>query len=110
MALLEIPLQMFIEKIKAVLYTKTLMSMKWCQSTVLRKNAVSVQQQDIFDQSLANISSEHREIIILSRFQQLNYHEISSLLDCNLNTLKSKMRNAISKLHEQYNKLSGEVQ
>ncbi len=74
------------------------------------ENAVSVQQQDIFDQSLANISSEHREIIILSRFQQLNYHEISSLLDCNLNTLKSKMRNAISKLHEQYNKLSGEVQ
>jgi len=74
------------------------------------EQAVSSQQQDIFDESLASISAEHREIIILSRFQQLNYHEISSLLDCNLNTLKSKMRNAISKLHEQYNKLSGEVQ
>lgn len=74
------------------------------------EQAVTCQQQDIFDESLASISAEHREIIILSRFQQLNYHEISSLLDCNLNTLKSKMRNAISKLHEQYQKLSGEVQ
>ncbi|WP_077284450.1 RNA polymerase sigma factor [Cognaticolwellia aestuarii] len=74
------------------------------------EQAVSSQQQNIFDESLASISAEHREIIILSRFQQLNYHEISSLLDCNLNTLKSKMRNAISKLHEKYNKLSGEVQ
>lgn len=27
---------------------------------------------------MASISAEHREIIILSRFQQLNYHEISS--------------------------------
>ncbi len=72
--------------------------------------AVTSQQQDIFDESMASISAEHREIIILSRFQQLNYHEISSLLDCNLNTLKSKMRNAISKLHEQYQRLSGEVQ
>ena len=67
------------------------------------------QQQAMFEKSLAGISAEHREIIILSRFQQLNYQDIASLLDCNLNTLKSKMRNAISKLHEQYNKLSGEV-
>lgn len=42
------------------------------------EQAVSSQQQNIFDESLASISAEHREIIILSRFQQLNYHEISS--------------------------------
>jgi RNA polymerase sigma-70 factor (ECF subfamily) len=77
-----------------------------CQTEV----AVTRQQQEMFDQSLANISAEHREIIILSRFQQLNYQQISTLLDCNLNTLKSKMRNAINKLHEQYSKLSGEVE
>lgn len=66
------------------------------------------QQSDIFNKSLANIPSEDREIILLSRFQQLNYQEISSLLDCNLNTLKSRMRNALGKLQISYQKLVGE--
>jgi len=67
------------------------------------------QQSDIFNQSLASISPEDREIILLSRFQQLNYQEISTLLDCNLNTLKSRMRNAVSKLQMSYQKLVGEM-
>ena len=66
------------------------------------------QQNAIFNQSLASISPEDREIILLSRFQQLNYQEISTLLDCNLNTLKSRMRNAISKLQISYQQLVGE--
>ena len=66
------------------------------------------QQNVIFNKSLASISPEDREIIILSRFQQLNYQEISNLLDCNLNTLKSRMRNAISKLQMSYQQLVGE--
>jgi len=67
------------------------------------------QQKVFFNQSLANISPEDREIILLSRFQQLNYQEISTLLDCNVNTLKSRMRNAMSKLQMNYKKLVGEV-
>jgi RNA polymerase sigma-70 factor (ECF subfamily) len=67
------------------------------------------QQTAFFNKSLASISPEDREIIILSRFQQLNYQEISTLLDCNLNTLKSRMRNAVSKLQMNYQKLVGEI-
>lgn len=66
------------------------------------------QQNAIFNKSLASISPEDREIILLSRFQQLNYQEISTLLDCNLNTLKSRMRNAVSRLQMSYQKLVGE--
>ncbi|NQZ83629.1 MAG: RNA polymerase sigma factor [Colwellia sp.] len=66
------------------------------------------QQNAIFNKSLASISPEDREIILLSRFQQLNYQEISALLDCNLNTLKSRMRNAVSRLQVSYQKLVGE--
>jgi len=66
------------------------------------------QQNAIFNKSLASISPEDREIIMLSRFQQLNYQEIAALLDCNLNTLKSRMRNALSKLQMSYQKLVGE--
>ena len=67
------------------------------------------QQNAIFNKSLASISPEDREIILLSRFQQLNYQEISTLLDCNLNTLKSRMRNAVSRLQMSYQKLVGEI-
>jgi len=66
------------------------------------------QQNAIFNKSLASISPQDRDIIMLSRFQQLNYQEISTLLDCNLNTLKSRMRNAVSKLQMSYQKLIGE--
>ncbi|MEW6998232.1 RNA polymerase sigma factor [Colwelliaceae bacterium BS250] len=67
------------------------------------------QQNAIFNKALASISPADREIIMLSRFQQLNYQEISTLLDCNLNTLKSRMRNAVSKLKMSYQLLVGEI-
>lgn len=69
----------------------------------------NAQQDEMFAKSLAELAPEQREIIILSRFGQLNYQDIAALLDCNLNTLKSKMRNAIGKLHDGYRKLSGET-
>jgi len=65
------------------------------------------QQQMLFTKSLETLPREHREIIILSRFQQLNYQEIASLLDCNLNTLKARMRKAISILQDNYQQLTG---
>ena len=67
------------------------------------------QQHTFFNQSLASISPEDREIIVLSRFQQLNYQEISALLDCNLSTLKSRMRSAVNKLRASYQELVGEA-
>ncbi len=74
------------------------------------ENYDQVQKQALFDKSLNDLPAEQREIIILSRFQQLSYNDIARLLDCNLNTLKSKMRLAISQLHQKYLVLSGEKQ
>lgn len=67
------------------------------------------QQQLMFQRSLEKLEPEHRDIILLSRFQQLNYQEIANLLDCNLNTLKARMRNALGKLQTNYQKLNSEV-
>ena len=67
------------------------------------------QKQALFTRALETISSEHREIIILSRFQQLKYEEIAELIGCNLNTLKTRMRSAINNLQKNYQQLSGEV-
>lgn len=66
-------------------------------------------QQNDFDKALSAIPSEHREIIILSRFQQLNYSDIAELLNCNINTIKTRMRAAISNLKSEYRLIAGEV-
>jgi len=62
-----------------------------------------------FDKALSAIPPEHREIIILSRFQQLNYADIAELLNCNINTLKTRMRTAIANLKNEYKLITGEV-
>ncbi len=67
----------------------------------------SKQQQDNFQLALQRLSGEHREIIVLSRFQQLKYDEIAELMECNLNTLKTRVRAALKALKEEYDLISG---
>ena len=74
----------------------------------LTEQMESSQKHDLFQKSLDKLAPEHREIILLSRFQQLNYQEIADMLDCNLNTLKARMRKAISCLHSGYRSLTRE--
>ena len=65
------------------------------------------QKHEHFRQALQQLDAEQREIIILSRFQQLKYEEIAELLECNLNTLKTRMRAALGALKQEYELLSG---
>ncbi len=65
------------------------------------------QRQQLFQEALAALQPEQRELIILSRYQQLKYEEIAELLDCKLNTLKTRMRAAMSALKQQYDMLAG---
>ena len=67
------------------------------------------EQQALFDKALSAIEPQHREIIVLSRFAQLRYEQIAELVDCNLNTLKSRMTLAMSKLKQTYQQLSGDA-
>ena len=65
------------------------------------------EKQQHFRQALAALQPEQRELIILSRYQQLKYEEIAELLDCKLNTLKTRMRAAMSALKQQYDMQAG---
>jgi len=66
------------------------------------------QKLSLFDQALRSIPSELREIIVLSRYQQMRYEDIASMFSCNLNTLKSRMSLAIKKLQESYDQLNND--
>ena len=75
----------------------------------LQEDMERQQQHDRFAQALALLPVELREILVLHRYQQLQYEEIASLLNCNLNTLKARMRKAVSELHLAYSNLTREV-
>lgn len=66
------------------------------------------QQQSLFKRALLSLPEELRDLLILSRYQQLNYEDIATMTSCNLNTLKSRMRKAIGLLSSTYQQLLGE--
>lgn len=65
-------------------------------------------RQGLFDKALASLAVEQKEILVLSRFHNLNYQQIASMQDCNVNTLKSRMRKALDALKQSYDRLAGE--
>ena len=58
--------------------------------------------------SLQRISTDNRELIILSRFNGLPYSEISKIMRCKVNSLKVRMHRAIRELRDQFKEIAGE--
>lgn len=69
------------------------------------------QEQDIqfIREALARLPLKKREILLLSRFQNLKYKEIAELMDCQIGTVKATVHRAIKDLSKIYIELSGGV-
>ncbi|HEY4611888.1 MAG TPA: RNA polymerase sigma factor [Bacteroidota bacterium] len=69
-----------------------------------------VQEQEehrLLKQALARLSDEKREVLILSRYQELKYEEIGRILDCPVGTVKARVHYALKDLRDEYMKLTG---
>lgn len=60
------------------------------------------QKEQILKEALALLSPEHREIIELSRFQDLKYDEISQITGNSVGAVRVKVHRAVKKLKEVY--------
>jgi len=58
--------------------------------------------------ALARLPEDKREVLILSRFQNLRYEEIAAILDCEVGTVKVRVYRAVRQLEEIYHHLAGE--
>lgn len=58
--------------------------------------------------ALAKISPDKKELIILSRFNGLNYGQIAEIAGCTVGAIKVRMYRAINELTKQYYKITGE--
>ncbi|MEO7144461.1 MAG: sigma-70 family RNA polymerase sigma factor [Bryobacteraceae bacterium] len=58
--------------------------------------------------ALALLPMEKREVLIMSRYQNLKYEEIAGILGCEVGTVKARVYRAVRALSEIFNELAGE--
>jgi RNA polymerase sigma factor (sigma-70 family) len=72
--------------------------------TTARASDPSERQQEaqLLQSALMQLPEDKREILVLSRFQELKYAEIARLLGCEANTVKVRVHRALQQLREVY--------
>jgi RNA polymerase sigma factor (sigma-70 family) len=66
------------------------------------------QETLILRRALAAMPGEKREVLIMSRFQDLKYEEIAEVLKCEVGTVKVRVYRAMRDLSDRFFALSGE--
>jgi RNA polymerase sigma factor (sigma-70 family) len=75
-------------------------------ATVLPMDTAQEQQQNtLLRKALMQLPEEKREVLVLSRYQELKYEEIADLMDCEVNTVKVRVHRALKELGENYRRL-----
>jgi RNA polymerase sigma factor (sigma-70 family) len=60
------------------------------------------EQEKLLHRSMALLSDEQRELLVLTRFQHMKYEEVAAIMDTTVANIKVKMHRAIAKLREHY--------
>jgi len=66
------------------------------------------QEVDLLHQALNRLTDDKREVLLLSRFQNLKYDEIAEMLGCAVGTVKARVHRAIKELRQNFFELSSE--
>jgi len=69
-----------------------------------------IEQEDntaMLKKALKNLPEDMREVLVLSRFQNLRYREIGQLLKCSENAVKIRVYRAVKELTDIYNTMAG---
>ncbi len=72
------------------------------------KRAEHGQNVALLRRALAILPEDKREVLVLSRFQNLRYEEIGRILECEPATVKVRVYRAVRQLEKIYNELAGE--
>jgi len=70
-----------------------------------KDSAQHSEEAELLHRALMQMPEEKREILILSRFQELRYDEIARLLGCELGTVKTRIHRAIQELRQTFHQL-----
>lgn len=59
--------------------------------------------------ALAQIPEQDREVLLLSRFENIKYKQIAEMLECQEGTVKARVHRALQKLKDAFFELSGDI-
>ena len=74
-----------------------------------RDSAQQSEEVELLHRALLQMPDRKKEILILSRFQELRYDEIARLLGCELGTVKTRIHRAIQELRQTFRQLESGV-
>jgi RNA polymerase sigma-70 factor (ECF subfamily) len=60
------------------------------------------EREKLLHKSLAMLNDEQRELLVLTRFQQMKYEEVATIMDTSVANIKVKVHRAIQKLRAHY--------
>lgn len=60
------------------------------------------EKEKILHRSLAKLTEEQRELLVLTRFQHMKYEDVAAIMDTTVANIKVKIHRAILKLREHY--------
>jgi RNA polymerase sigma-70 factor (ECF subfamily) len=66
------------------------------------------QEVELLKRAMQKLPGDKREILVLSRFQDLKYEEIARILGCEIGAVKVRVYRAVRALGEMYQELAGE--
>ncbi len=75
---------------------------------VMEENLTRKQEISLLKRAMARLPLDKRELLVLSRFQNLKYDEIASILGCDVGAVKVRVYRAVRALGQIYFELSGE--
>ncbi len=76
--------------------------------TLPDREAQSRQEAALLHRALAALPREKREVLVMSRFLDLKYEEIASVLKCEVGTVKVRVYRALRELGDRFFALRGE--
>ncbi|MCX6554717.1 MAG: RNA polymerase sigma factor [Candidatus Aminicenantes bacterium] len=74
------------------------------------QNAEARQEADLLAQALERLPLRKREVLLLSRFQNLKYQEVARLLECSVENVKTLVHRSLKELRRHYLDLQGGTQ
>jgi RNA polymerase sigma-70 factor, ECF subfamily len=69
-------------------------------------SAQQKQEAELLHRALLELPEEKREVLVLSRFQELKYEEIARLMGCEVNTVKVRVHRALQELRQIFQRLT----
>jgi RNA polymerase sigma factor (sigma-70 family) len=66
------------------------------------------QQSVLLEHAMYKLAPEKREVLILSRYQELKYEQIAEILGCEVGAVKVRVHRALKELREIFENLSNE--